>query len=205
VTQFTVRCVSARDDWRVMLRRLSLHEHGAIELLAGLALVAAPFVLGFGAAALVASLTAGVLLAGLGLSDEMSISAHRAADTAVAGVLVGTAAALAAGGEGLGASVLACAAAAELALTAGTRWTRPAAIPGVRPLLGRPKRGLTPLGAGPSVRRERAATLVHGGLDALGDPLGGEADLLVQERRRAVGDVAVGQADAQDPGSGAAL
>jgi hypothetical protein len=30
-----------------MLRRLSLHEHGAVELLAGLALVAAPLMLGF--------------------------------------------------------------------------------------------------------------------------------------------------------------
>jgi hypothetical protein len=108
----------------VTFRRLSLHEHGAIELLAGLALVAAPFALGFGAAALVASLTAGVLLAGLALSDDMSISAHMAADTVLAGVLVGTAAALAAGGDGIAAAVLACAAAAELALTAGTRWTR---------------------------------------------------------------------------------
>ena len=72
-----------------MLRRLSLHEHGAIELLTGLALVAAPFVLGFGPVALVASLTAGALLAGLGLSDGMSISAHMAADTALAAALVG--------------------------------------------------------------------------------------------------------------------
>jgi hypothetical protein len=127
VTEFTVRCVSGRDDWHVTFRRLSLHEHGAIELVAGLALVAAPFALGFGAAALVASLTAGVLLAGLGLSDGMSLSAHMAADTALAAVMVGVAAALAAGGHGLAAVVLASAAAAELALTAGTRWTRPAA------------------------------------------------------------------------------
>jgi hypothetical protein len=107
-----------------MLRRLTLHEHGAIELLTGLALVAAPFVLGFGPGALVASLTAGALLAGLALSDGMSISAHMAADMALAAVLVGLAAALAAGGDGIGASVLAAAAAVELALTAGTRWTR---------------------------------------------------------------------------------
>jgi len=111
----------------VILRRLTLHEHGAIELLAGLALVAAPFVLGFGPAALVASLTAGVLLAGLALNDGMSISAHMAADTALAAALVGVAVALAAGGHVLAAAVLAAAAAAELALTAGTRWTRRAA------------------------------------------------------------------------------
>jgi hypothetical protein len=107
-----------------MFRRLSIQEHGAIELLAGLALVAAPFVLGFGPGALIASLTAGVLLAGLGLSDGMSLSAHMAADTALAAVLVGVAAALAAGGDGIAAAVLATAAAAEMALTAGTRWTR---------------------------------------------------------------------------------
>jgi hypothetical protein len=107
-----------------MFRRLTLHEHGAIELLAGLALVAAPFVLGFGPGALVASLTVGALLAGLALSDGMSISAHMAADTALAAVLRGVAAALAASGDGLAATVLATAAAVELALTTGTRWTR---------------------------------------------------------------------------------
>ena len=45
----------------------------------------------------------------------------------------------------------------------------------------------------------------HGGLDALGDALGREADLVVQQRGRAVGDVAVGQADAQDPRREAAV
>src|SRR3712207_6576044 len=43
-----------------------------------------------------------------------------------------------------------------------------------------------------------AQAVEDGGLDAGGDRLGGEADFLVQERGRAVGDVAVGQADAQD-------
>ena len=124
MTTFTLLDAVWADDCGVMIRRLSLHEHGAIELLTGLALVAAPFLLGFEPAALVASLTAGALLAGLGLSDGMSISAHMAADTALAAVLVGLAAALAAGGDGLGAAVLATAAAVELALTAGTRWTR---------------------------------------------------------------------------------
>ena len=108
----------------MILRRLSLHEHGAIELLAGLTLVAAAFLLGFGPVAMVASLIAGVLLAGLGLNDGMSISAHMAADTALAAALVGVAAALAVSGHVLAAIVLASVAAAELALTAGTRWTR---------------------------------------------------------------------------------
>ena len=43
-----------------MVRRLSLAEHGAVELLAGVALIAAPLVLGFGAAGLGAALLQGL-------------------------------------------------------------------------------------------------------------------------------------------------
>ena len=46
---------------------------------------------------------------------------------------------------------------------------------------------------------EGPARVEHGGLDPLGDALGREADLGVQQLRRAVGDVAVGQPDAEDP------
>jgi hypothetical protein len=107
-----------------MFRRLSLPEHGAVELLAGVLLIAAPLLLGFGAAGLVACMAAGAVVAGLALADGMSISAHMAADTAVAGALLGVAIALAAAGEDPAAALLAGAAAAELALGAGTRWTR---------------------------------------------------------------------------------
>jgi hypothetical protein len=107
-----------------MVRRLSLAEHGAVELLGGVALIAAPLVLGFGAAGLVAALSAGALLAGLGLADGLSISRHMAADMALALGMVATAAFLGAAGETLPAALLAGAAALELALTSGTRWTR---------------------------------------------------------------------------------
>jgi hypothetical protein len=107
----------------VKLRRLSIDEHGAFELLAGLALIAAPFLLAFNPGALVASVVAGVLLAGLGLSDG-AIATHQLADWAIALVLVGLAAALAASGERIPAALLAAAAITELTLTAGTRWTR---------------------------------------------------------------------------------
>jgi hypothetical protein len=107
----------------VMLRRLSLNEHGALETLVGLALIAAPFALGFGPAGLVASMAAGAVIAGLGLSEGMPISSHMAADTAVALALLGVAL-LVSAGDAVAGGVLAAAAAGELALGAGTRWTR---------------------------------------------------------------------------------
>jgi hypothetical protein len=67
-----------------MLRRLSLTEHGALELLVGLALIAAPFALGFGSAGLLVSMAAGAVIAGLGLNDGITIATHMAADLAVA-------------------------------------------------------------------------------------------------------------------------
>jgi hypothetical protein len=107
-----------------MLRRLSLPEHGAVELLVGVALIAAPLVLGFGPAGLLASMAAGALLTGLAVSDGLAISAHMAADTLIAGALIGLAIALAAAGETPAAGILAAAGAGELALGMGTRWTR---------------------------------------------------------------------------------
>ena len=107
-----------------MLRRLSLPEHGAVELLVGVALIGAPFVLGFGPAALLASMAAGAILAGLALSDTLPISTHMAADTLAAAALLGVAVALAAAGENVAAGILAAAGAGELALGMATRWTR---------------------------------------------------------------------------------
>jgi hypothetical protein len=107
-----------------MLRRLSLPEHGAVELLVGLGLIAAPFLLGFGPAALLASMTAGAIFAGLALSDELPISTHMAADTLAAAALLGVAVALASAGETVAGGVLAAAGAGELALGMATRWTR---------------------------------------------------------------------------------
>jgi hypothetical protein len=104
----------------VMSRRLSLPEHGAVELVAGLALIAAPFALGYGAGGLVASMIAGAVLVGLGLADP-PISAHMAADFGVAVLLLALAVA---SGERLAGGLLAAAAAGELLLSAGTRWTR---------------------------------------------------------------------------------
>ena len=108
-----------------MFRRLSLTEHGLLELLAGLALIGAPLVLGLGLVPLTAGIGAGALMAGLALSDDMPISAHMAADVALGTGLLAAAAALAAAGEPTAATLLALGAAVELALNAATRWTRP--------------------------------------------------------------------------------
>ena len=106
-----------------MLRRLSLIEHGAVELLAGLALIAAPFALGYGAGGLLASMAAGAVLVGLSLADP-PISAHVAADYLVAATLLALAILVAGSGERVAGGLLAVAAAGELALSAATRWTR---------------------------------------------------------------------------------
>jgi hypothetical protein len=80
------------------IRRLSLPAPAALELLCGLALMAAPFVLGFATAGMVLAVGLGVLLTGLALSggEGLALGAHLALDQL----------------------------AARLALTAGTRWTR---------------------------------------------------------------------------------
>ena len=107
-----------------MLRRLSLAEHGAVELLVAVTLIAAPLVLGFGPAGLLASMAAGAVLAGLALAEDLPIGSHMTADTIVSAALLGTAVALASAGETDAGGVLAAAGAAELALGMATRWTR---------------------------------------------------------------------------------
>jgi hypothetical protein len=124
VTHRTDGAALSADDVGVMLRRLSIPEHGAIELLVGLALIAAPFVFGFGPTGLLVSMAAGAVVVGLALGDGLSISAHMAADTAVSLALLLVAVALARGGESAAGGVLAAAAAGELALGVCTRWTR---------------------------------------------------------------------------------
>jgi hypothetical protein len=124
VTHRTQKSGPLRDDRGAMLRRLSLPEHGAVELLVGVALIAAPFVLGFDPAGLLASMTAGAVLAGLALSEALPIGTHMAVDTFIATALLGVALALGAGGESLAGGVLAAAGAGELALGMCTRWTR---------------------------------------------------------------------------------
>ena len=107
-------------------RLLSLPAHGAIELLAGLALIAAPFVLGFAPAGMVLAVAFGVLLVGLALSTDgaLPVSAHLAFDESLVIGCAAGAVALAVSRQDVAAAGLAAVAAIELALTLTTRYSR---------------------------------------------------------------------------------
>jgi len=107
-------------------RLISLPTHAALELALGVALMAAPFVLGFGSAALVVCALVGALIVGLALSaapETGSVSAHFAYDRGMALGLVAGAVALAVAGQAGGALALAAAAIAQTALNVTTRYT----------------------------------------------------------------------------------
>ena len=111
-----------------MIRRLSLPAHALVELSLGLALVVAALALSLGVAGTVALFTAGVVLAGVGLGavDALPLAAHQSLDRTIATVMAAAGAGLALAGDVTGATVLVAVAAGQLALAAGTRWTRPA-------------------------------------------------------------------------------
>ena len=71
-------------------RLISLPFHGALELLLGVSTMAAPFVLGFGAAGTVVGLVVGALVVGLALGAGLILSI---AGDAVAGVFFAAASA----------------------------------------------------------------------------------------------------------------
>jgi hypothetical protein len=123
-------------DWPVnqdgvvtLIRLLSLPAHAALELAAGLVLLTAPFVLGFGAAGLVASVAAGALVVGLALSAATTegaaipVGAHFAFDRGMALGLLGGAVALAATGNRAPAVLFGLAALVQLALNVTTRYS----------------------------------------------------------------------------------
>jgi hypothetical protein len=111
-------------------RLISLSAHAAVELLIGVALLAAPFVLGFGAAGTLIALVIGALTVGVALGAAVAdmgpsfdIAAHYAFDVGIAIGLVGAALALAITGDASAAGVFAGAAIAQLALTLTTRYS----------------------------------------------------------------------------------
>ena len=112
------------------LRIFSLPAHGAIELVVGLATMAAPFALGFGPAGMVAAVAIGGLIAGLALStgaDErggLSVAAHFAFDRGVAFGLVLAAALLAAADDRTAALYLVAAALTLSVLNVTTRYSQ---------------------------------------------------------------------------------
>ena len=110
-------------------RLISLPLHGALELLVGLALMAAPFVLGFETAGMVSGVAVGALVVGLALGaanatdDRFDVSAHFAFDLGLVAGLFGAGLALALGGDPAAGITFIAAATASLALNATTRYS----------------------------------------------------------------------------------
>jgi hypothetical protein len=112
-------------------RAIPLSVHGALEVLAAPAIMAAPFLLGFGQAATTIAVLVGVLLLGLAVQLEgprrtVPISAHAGFDYALAifAVVGGLAVGLATGEWAAGVFLVGVGA-AQVALTAATRFSVP--------------------------------------------------------------------------------
>lgn len=109
------------------LRLFSLPTHAVIELISGLALMGAPFLLGFGAAGTVVAVAFGILIVGLALggAEDIPVSAHIAIDQALVIAFLAGAVALVLAGDSAAGAVFLAAGVAQLVLTATTRYTRP--------------------------------------------------------------------------------
>jgi hypothetical protein len=113
------------------MRGIPLSAHGAIEMLAAPAIMAAPFLLGFGTAATVAAVLVGIALLGLALQTDGSaravpLAAHAGFDYALAftALLSGVGIGLVSG-EWYASAFLVGVGAAQVALTASTRFSAP--------------------------------------------------------------------------------
>ena len=110
------------------LRLVPLPLHSALEMVAGLALMALPFALGLSTAGMLAGALVGALMVGLALQSldvgpqAPSVSAHHAADLGVSVGLAGAAVVFGAAGDAT-AWLFAGAALAQLALNLTTRYT----------------------------------------------------------------------------------
>jgi hypothetical protein len=110
-------------------RAIPLAIHGVIEIIAAPVLIAAPFVLHFGAGAGAASIALGATLMGLALSTHgehrtIPLSAHAGFDYLIGGVAIAAGLALGIGGAPLIATAfLVGFGTAHLALTASTRFS----------------------------------------------------------------------------------
>lgn len=109
----------------IALRPIPLSLHGAIELLAGVFALFAPFVLGFTPAGAVVSVLYGACAIGLALdaTQPRAVSAHRGFDYGLAFGGVAAALPLAIAGGGAAALFLGGLGLAQLALSAGTRYS----------------------------------------------------------------------------------
>jgi hypothetical protein len=114
------------------LRLISLPVHGALEMLVGFFLMAAPVALGLSTAAAVFGVVVGALIVGLALSSTgteaegrttMTVSTHHAFDYGLVTGLLGAAAILGFSGDRIAAVLFAATALAQLALNVTTRYS----------------------------------------------------------------------------------
>lgn len=109
-----------------VFRLISLPAHAVAELLGGIALLVAPFVLGFGTTATVVAIVAGIALVGLGVgaADSMPLNTHIAFDWALVIGLLAAALGVSAAGDRTAGLAFVAAAVAQVILVSVTRWTR---------------------------------------------------------------------------------
>lgn len=114
------------------MRLISLPVHGAVEMLLGFALMAAPFAVGASPAATLVGVVAGTLLVGLALTSTggdlggrgtLTIASHHAFDYGMATGLLGAAAIVGFAGDRTGAVLFAATAVGQLALNLTTRYS----------------------------------------------------------------------------------
>jgi len=113
-----------------MARGIPLTIHTALEIVAAPAIMAAPFLLGFGTVAGVITFALGAILLGHAIQLEaprrtIPLSAHAGLDFALAAVAIGAGIALALAAEPGAGSFLVGVGAAQVALTAATRFSVP--------------------------------------------------------------------------------
>lgn len=112
-----------------VLRLLAFPTHAALEFAGGLALMVAPFALGFSPAGMVVTVVAGVLIAGFALSAAsgdgrvLNVAGHLAFDRTFALCLVAGALVLSARGDADAAIALLTGSLGLLALTLTTRYS----------------------------------------------------------------------------------
>jgi hypothetical protein len=110
-------------------RLISFGVHGALELVIGLALIAAPFVLAFGPAATIAGVAIGALVVGLALGAATlepargSVAGHHAYDWGAVLGIAASATVFALAGETAAGVTFAAAALAMTALALTTRYS----------------------------------------------------------------------------------
>jgi hypothetical protein len=111
-----------------LARLIPLSMHAALEMLLGMATMAAPFALGLGPAAMIIAVLLGALLVGMALSltvDEGSLplSAHYAFDYGLVFGLLGSAVVVGLAGDHIGTALLAAVGLTQLALNVTTRYS----------------------------------------------------------------------------------